>query len=190
MLLALGMVYALSSPMGQPFDVPEAEQLLANWSTRKNLRTYNVRVLVGQKTGSKKRNAKAHEKGWSRREDMIWLRHDTTGDYMHSVGATYGRDAGLHFHAYLASNQSCVTSSPEEWKSVFLGEVADVSGWRLADPPANASQLVGRIFVGKQANVSCTGLWASGSPMGRAGQGCFVRPDQLRSRRPAARAPS
>ena len=40
-----------------------------------------------------------------------------------------------------------------------------------------------------QANLSCTGLWASGSPMGRAGQGCFVRPDHVLSRRPAARVP-
>ena len=45
---------------------------------------------------------KSHEKGWTLAESTVWLQNEQSGEYLHTVGATFGRDAGKHFRQYLA----------------------------------------------------------------------------------------
>ena len=87
----------------------------------KGLNASNVNVLAKLHDGNLSAGeAKAHEKGWTLDEATVWLQNEQTGEYLHTVGATFKRDAGEHFHTCLAKRRPDIKFSALEWKACLL----------------------------------------------------------------------
>ena len=132
---------AFRSPLGIKHEVADAD--LYNWSKLEKLAPSNVRVLAGHHRGNLTASAKAHEKGWTRDEDTLWLKNDQSGEYLHTVGATYGRNAGKHFSKYLAlaTRRPHISLSAEQWKGLLKDDMDIVDGWHKVPAPPNANEL-------------------------------------------------
>ena len=127
-MLALFLMPVFRSPEdGAKHEVGPAD--LYSWSVSKGLNASNVNVLAKLHDGNLSAGeAKAHEKGWTLDEATVWLQNEQTGEYLHTVGATFKRDAGKHFHAYLAKQRPDIAFSAMEWKDLLLGNIADLGG--------------------------------------------------------------
>ena len=141
LLLALFLMPVFRSPEdGAKHEVGPAD--LYSWSVSKGLNASNVNVLAKLHDGNLSAGeAKAHEKGWTLDEATVWLQNEQTGEYLHTVGATFKRDAGKHFHAYLAKQRPDIAFSAMEWKDLLLGNIADLGGWHKVAAPVNADEL-------------------------------------------------
>ena len=110
MLWLLSML-VFRSPIGVKHEVGLAD--LSKWSRSKHLKPGNVNVLAKLHDGNLSAGeAKAHEKGWTLDEYTVWLQNEQNGEYLHTVGATFGRDAGKHFHQYLAKRRPDIALTP------------------------------------------------------------------------------
>ena len=97
------MTSKLLSPSGE-LRVVRHDEITA-FCKETGLRNSNVRVLLGISGTSnlKHGSVKAHEKNWVQLGEVRWLHRDALPEPLFTVGATQGRDAGMHFASTVAA---------------------------------------------------------------------------------------
>ena len=111
-----------------------SSRLLCSWQSiackARGFSNSNFKQLAGGATwGTATVDAAAHVKNWTRDEDLIFLENKETGEFLHTVGATYGRDAGKHFQKYLAQWRPDIDFSSKQWKGLFQGTLPQLHSW-------------------------------------------------------------